>query len=499
MRCGHYIHQSCYDAYMETSYKCPICNRSAVNMELQWRKLDHCIEVQPMPEAYRSTRVWVTCNDCGAHACVRYHWLGNKCAGCDSYNTNEGKMVNGPQEEVDEDEDLRRALEQRGRDLLERSLADGGAHDPALPEAPALRSGEEMAEEGDGGAPIHPLLPPHSPTGTSATAVDSDAQPQSPVPAMTGQDDVDMADTEDNEGGSDEEQDLAGFWGVGIQPPSWNINPREWASQRFFAKSDNGDVDEEEEMAAPPSFLGGRYFPNINPREWASQRFFAKSDDEGDDGDGVMPRSARSFLQRPYFPNINPREWAHQHFFAKSDEDEDDDEEQEEWRLATSAGLFRGRYFTPRGGYARLFGRGPVRAISADAIPKSTPDSRSESDPRGRVGGWGIGPSWPGQMPAWIAARIPRPSFGAAGDVELGDEGGVGWSEWALRAPSGGWTSPKFFGKNMNDAPPNESDGSEGDEEESLDSNSEVGAEGDGDGEAEEDEGVDLVDLPGHR
>lgn len=93
MKCGHYMHSACHREYMKTAYKCPICSRSAVNMELQWRKLDHAIEAQPMPVGFRGHRAIVLCNDCSVRSCVPYHWLGNKCARCDSYNTNEIKLL----------------------------------------------------------------------------------------------------------------------------------------------------------------------------------------------------------------------------------------------------------------------------------------------------------------------------------------------------------------------------------------------------------------------
>lgn len=80
MRCGHSIHLSCYNEHIKNSYKCPICSRSVINMEMQFRHLDQSIESQPMPEQFRDTKAWVYCNDCSAKTEVKYHWLGLKCA-----------------------------------------------------------------------------------------------------------------------------------------------------------------------------------------------------------------------------------------------------------------------------------------------------------------------------------------------------------------------------------------------------------------------------------
>jgi len=80
MRCGHSIHKNCYKEHAQNSYKCPICSRSIMNMEMTFKHLDHAIETQPMPESFRDTRAMVYCNDCCAKSVVSYHWLGLKCA-----------------------------------------------------------------------------------------------------------------------------------------------------------------------------------------------------------------------------------------------------------------------------------------------------------------------------------------------------------------------------------------------------------------------------------
>ena len=70
-------------------------------MELQWRKLDHAIAAQPMPTQFERTRVQLQCNDCSAKSVGRYHWLGNKCGVCESYNTSELRVIE-PDEDPDE-------------------------------------------------------------------------------------------------------------------------------------------------------------------------------------------------------------------------------------------------------------------------------------------------------------------------------------------------------------------------------------------------------------
>jgi hypothetical protein len=100
MLCGHSIHQACYYEHMKTSYKCPICSKSTVNMETQFRNLDRAIDNQPMPPQFQDTKAMVSCNDCYAKSAVKYHWLGLKCAICDSYNTAQLSILSDPAVEV---------------------------------------------------------------------------------------------------------------------------------------------------------------------------------------------------------------------------------------------------------------------------------------------------------------------------------------------------------------------------------------------------------------
>ncbi|KAI9773947.1 MAG: hypothetical protein M1840_006173 [Geoglossum simile] len=101
MSCGHSIHHKCYYDHMKTSYKCPICNRSIVNMETQFRNLDRTIESQPMPPQFQDTKALVSCNDCSAKSSTKYHWLGLKCAVCHSYNTVQLQILSGPDADRD--------------------------------------------------------------------------------------------------------------------------------------------------------------------------------------------------------------------------------------------------------------------------------------------------------------------------------------------------------------------------------------------------------------
>lgn len=103
MKCGHSIHRQCLDQHMKVAYKCPICNKSLANMELQFRNLDLAIQTQPMPPEFQDTRALVLCNDCSAKSSVKYHWLGLKCGVCSSYNTAQLQILGMTDEAIETD------------------------------------------------------------------------------------------------------------------------------------------------------------------------------------------------------------------------------------------------------------------------------------------------------------------------------------------------------------------------------------------------------------
>ena len=99
MQCGHSIHKSCFHEHIQTSYKCPLCSKSCVNMDAQFRNYDITILSQPMPSEYRDSRAIISCNDCSAKSQTTYHWLGLKCSLCASYNTIQHQLLNMPGQE----------------------------------------------------------------------------------------------------------------------------------------------------------------------------------------------------------------------------------------------------------------------------------------------------------------------------------------------------------------------------------------------------------------
>ncbi|KAL2430603.1 putative RING finger protein C2F3.16 [Exophiala dermatitidis] len=127
MRCGHSIHEACFAEWCNTSYKCPICSKSIANMESQFRRLDRHIEEQPMPEEYRDNRAYIFCNDCNSRSVTKYHWLGLKCAICDSYNTTQLELLG-----ADETPQLQQAQERAAQqaDVSEAAITASQSRTP---------------------------------------------------------------------------------------------------------------------------------------------------------------------------------------------------------------------------------------------------------------------------------------------------------------------------------------------------------------------------------
>ncbi|RUP51124.1 hypothetical protein BC936DRAFT_149762 [Jimgerdemannia flammicorona] len=87
MRCGHCIHQTCHNQYIETSYQCPTCLKSLWPMNTYFDRIDRVMEQQRMPPEYDDFVSHILCNDCEKKSHAKYHFLYHKCQHCMSYNT----------------------------------------------------------------------------------------------------------------------------------------------------------------------------------------------------------------------------------------------------------------------------------------------------------------------------------------------------------------------------------------------------------------------------
>ena len=88
MVCGHIIHENCYKMLINSTYKCPECNKSIKDTTEEFRKIENDIINTPLPdELMRDANI--LCNDCEKKSKTSYHYVGLKCKFCKGYNTQE--------------------------------------------------------------------------------------------------------------------------------------------------------------------------------------------------------------------------------------------------------------------------------------------------------------------------------------------------------------------------------------------------------------------------
>jgi len=87
MKCGHTIHSECFNNLLKTTYKCPTCSISVVDVTNMNKILDYEIAHTPMPDELKHITVDILCNDCHVESTTPFHVIGNKCKNCNSYNT----------------------------------------------------------------------------------------------------------------------------------------------------------------------------------------------------------------------------------------------------------------------------------------------------------------------------------------------------------------------------------------------------------------------------
>ncbi|KAI9849318.1 MAG: hypothetical protein M1837_004778 [Sclerophora amabilis] len=269
MQCGHSIHHKCYYDHMKSSYKCPICSRSIVNMETQFRNLDRAIESQPMPPQFQGTKALVYCNDCSAKSSVKYHWLGLKCAVCDSYNTAQMQILSDP------------GFEQRvSRPPRTRT---GSSLSPTISRHPSRgRSARAFGSTSHGTRSSSQHLRRPSAVGSASVDASPRFSPY-PLPQRAGRSASPVSRTADRsagaaaptprvfEGNSDGEDSDVDFWGAD--------GPRDW----YMADTDDDEDDDEDEDYDEDDEMDDEI--DIDADELDSDSDSSADDDDDDDDD----------------------------------------------------------------------------------------------------------------------------------------------------------------------------------------------------------------------
>lgn len=84
LKCGHVLHQECYESLLGNNEKCPLCGKTIIiNVDEDNRKdLEISMSVS-------TKNVDIYCKDCEKKSNVKFYYAGLKCPYCNSYNTNE--------------------------------------------------------------------------------------------------------------------------------------------------------------------------------------------------------------------------------------------------------------------------------------------------------------------------------------------------------------------------------------------------------------------------
>ena len=90
------MHLSCFNLYCTRGqqFTCPLCKKSMEDMTEYFDLLSQAIRAQPMPPGYENARAKVYCQDCQQYSECAFHFVGLKCAKCNSYNTRELERFN---------------------------------------------------------------------------------------------------------------------------------------------------------------------------------------------------------------------------------------------------------------------------------------------------------------------------------------------------------------------------------------------------------------------
>lgn len=199
-------------------------------MESQFRNLDRAIESQPMPAQFRDTKAMVSCNDCYAKSFVKYHWLGVKCAVCDSYNTAQLQILT----EADEDDDVSATILPAQQPVIPPETSTGAFLLPEPRGRLSLSNGSWIRRHSSNALPISTQTQGSSSHFTAYEIPERMGRSVSPmrVNHFFG---IPMTETDLTEDiCSDDEEDVD-FWGGGA--------PR---SPKIPAESENGTEEDEE-------------------------------------------------------------------------------------------------------------------------------------------------------------------------------------------------------------------------------------------------------------
>lgn len=86
-KCNHWIHNKCLEELLKKDYKCPICMKTVIPIDILEKIMDLQVNSYILPDDYKNMDVNIKCIDCEEKSIAKFHIVAMKCPKCRSYNT----------------------------------------------------------------------------------------------------------------------------------------------------------------------------------------------------------------------------------------------------------------------------------------------------------------------------------------------------------------------------------------------------------------------------
>ncbi|KAJ8908661.1 hypothetical protein NDN08_005366 [Rhodosorus marinus] len=87
MRCGHAMHDMCFNDYTKHYFTCPLCRKALGDMTEFYKAIDEQLKVSRVCTGRSDFKSQIFCNDCEVKSEVPHHSQYHKCHKCEGYNT----------------------------------------------------------------------------------------------------------------------------------------------------------------------------------------------------------------------------------------------------------------------------------------------------------------------------------------------------------------------------------------------------------------------------
>jgi RING finger and CHY zinc finger domain-containing protein 1 len=87
LKCGHSFHGTCIEEHLKGDYRCPVCQRSLISLEMLANHIEAQIKANYGDQVPTGPSVVIYCYECHKTTKTIFNHVGVKCGNCPSYNT----------------------------------------------------------------------------------------------------------------------------------------------------------------------------------------------------------------------------------------------------------------------------------------------------------------------------------------------------------------------------------------------------------------------------